>query len=437
MRVRSIASVHMFVASLAFGAFSLDYGQAQSPPAKGSTDASSAPTGFSIESEMLTYRAMESNTQAIACDIAAYLNGATANFTNPPPGSICDVKAGVSKARVILLPFGTSEFADFQIWRADMASMDRLQRKAEVDCPTKLASKGATSSATSAASTLLSMSPAGPPLALAQSALALMAAEESSSSVGGTIQDQAFMNGVGRELRALSVPVLMPTAYTPYSSTPLDESNSPFLASWARTLAARGCLAGIATKDETKNLVGIQGTISDIDAFLDTLRESSVSPSKSTPAQAAKLPGESSAAQTSAGTQGSAGTAASASSSHLNAVLLADGLAQKLGVDPDTGTLPESGASQHILLVKALESGGSVFKNTNILGTRIRYSGGSVGTYALFTTDGDLECSGNVYEYGGSLSAKDFERDLRKYSPEPARQRVFLHGSCRPPARNR
>jgi len=110
---------------------------------------------------MLTYRAMESNSEAVACDVASYLSGATANFTSARGGSICNVKPGAARAGVVLLPFGTSEFADFQIWRADMATMDRLQRKAEIDCPNPTKSRGATSPATAAASSVLSLSPAG------------------------------------------------------------------------------------------------------------------------------------------------------------------------------------------------------------------------------------------------------------------------------------
>ena len=121
------------------------------------------------------------------------------------------------------------------------------------------------------------------------------------------------------------------------------------------------------------------------------------------------------------------------SSSHLTAVLLADGLAAKLGVDPETGNLsPEDSASLHILLLSALESGGAITRYSNILGTKISYSGGSVGTYALFSVDGDLQCSGNVYEYGGSIKGKDFEEQLRGYTPDPAKQMVFLRHSCRP-----
>jgi hypothetical protein len=419
-----IAPARSWLAAIAFSTLSLGCVQAQTAPAR-SADTTPAGLGFSIESEMLTYRALESNSEAVACDIAAYLSGGTATFTTSAGGSVCNVKPGAGRAGVIVLPFGTSEFANFQIWRADMATMDRLQRKTEIDCPNPTRSatgKGASSAATAVASSVLSLSPAGPPLALAQSALALMASDQSTSAVGGTIQDQAFMDGVGRGLRVLSVPVLMPSAYGPFALGSLDESSSPFLSSLAKTLADRGCLEGLLAKDDTKNKASVQGAISDIDAFLGTLGETESS-TKSATAKTASGTTPAPATTTPA-------TPTPASSAHLSAVLMADGLAQKLGASTDTGALPDE-AAYHILLLRALESGGSVMKNTSVLGTKIRYTGGSVGSYALFTTNGDLECSGNVYEYGGSIKASDFQKEFSKFNPDPARQRVFLRGSCR------
>jgi hypothetical protein len=261
----------------------------------------------------------------------------------------------------------------------------------------------------------------------------MMASAESTTPVSGTIHDQAFMNGVSRELEDLHVPVLMPSAFTPHSLTPLSESDSPFLASLDRTLKARGCLEGLAAENENKNDKNIQRAISDIDNFLKTLTESTASATKSNTPPADKKATESVTAQNPTAPETPAITPSSSSSSHLNAILLADGLAMKLGVKPATGKLShDDAASMHILLLKALESGGSVTKNSNILFTRIRYSGGSVGTYALFKMDGSLECSGNVYEYGGSLRAKHFRKDLENIPFDPAKQMVFLRHSCRP-----
>ena len=295
--VPSVVSARGMAVALAFGALSQGCVQAQAPPpAKAGADNSGA--GFSIESEMLTYRALQSNSEAIACDIAAYLNGTNADFKSHPGGAVCDVKTGVNKATVVLLPFASSEFADFQIWRADMATMERLQNKADgLGCSTKPGgSKGATTAA-SAASSALSLTPAGPALSVAQGVLSMLAKQEDRTPVGGTVHDQAFMDGVGRELQELSMPVLMPSAYTPYSLTALKEADSPFLSSLARTLSARGCLAGLAAKEkgntqstDDADTYIVQRIISDIDAYLNTLSESGAAApngSKTPPAKSA------------------------------------------------------------------------------------------------------------------------------------------------------
>ena len=412
----SAASARCWVVALAFGALYLGCVRAQIAPAKGNTDTSQASTGFSIESEMLTYRALQSNSEAVACDIAAYLNGSTAAFKDPPADPVCDVNPGKTNATVVVLPFDSSEFADFQIWRADMATMERLL--AEANCPKT--DRGGIAQVV-------------PQIAAAQTVLSIMASAESTTPVSGTIHDQAFMNGVSRELEDLRVPVLMPSAFTPHSLTPLSESDSPFLAGLDRTLKARGCLEGLAAKDENKNDKNIQRAISDIDDFLKTLTESTASVTKSKTQLADKPATENAPIQNPPAQQSTEVTPAPPASSHLNAILLADGLAMRLGVKPATGKLSyDDAASMHILLLKALESGGSVTKNSNILFTRIRYSGGSVGTYALFKLDGSLECSGNVYEYGGSLRATHFQDELKNYNPNPAKQMVFLRHSCRP-----
>jgi hypothetical protein len=331
---------------------------------------------------------------------------------------VCDVKAGSHNVSIVLLPFDKSTFADFQLWRADMVTMDRLQRKAATfDCPPGAQSKAAVSAASSA----LNLTPAGPMLNAAQGVLGLLASEEVTSPVTGTIQDQAFMNSVGRQLRALKVPVIMPTGYSPYSLAPLDQTTSPFLAGLGRLLSAEGCLTGLSAKGGGDN-PSLRETIAEIDKFRGMLDEVSASGTKTTGEGSDKAAGALPATPSS--------VAPATSSSHLPAVLFADGLAQALGVDPATGKLPENGVSQHILLLKALESGGSVTRYSNVLGTRVRFSGGFVGTYALFTTAGDLECSGNVYDFGGSIKAKNFQRDAGKFKPDPSKQLIFQRGSC-------
>ncbi len=436
----SIASARRMVVALALVALSVGCLGAQTQPAKGSADASSGATGFSIESEMLTYRALLSNSEAIACDVAAFINGTNADFKSSPGGAVCDVKAGANKATVVILPFDSSEFADFQIWRADMATMDRLQNKADqLGCPSKPGSnsKGATKAVAAAASTAASATPAGPALAVAQGVLAMLAKQESTMTVGGTIHDQAFMDGVGRELQELSVPVVMPSAYSPYSLTSLKESDSPFLSSLARTLGARGCLAGLAaeekggnqTTDDTKAFI-TQRMISDIDAFLGTLNESG--------AAAQKVVKERKPGPRAAPRRKTLMIRRAPKSLHYRLRRHTSRLHYWRTVwQPSLASIRtpahyclKDEASLHILLMTALESGGSVTRSSNVFGTKVSYSGGSVGTYALFSISGDLECSGNVYEYGGPIKGKDFQEQLRGYIPDPAKQMVFLRHSC-------
>ena len=116
----------------------------------------------------------------------------------------------------------------------------------------------------------------------------------------------------------------------------------------------------------------------------------------------------------------------------MAAILRADGLAQKLGFrfDGRTGDLTQPASSSHyILMIQALESGGSVTGKTSVLGTALRYSGGAVGTYAIFSADGELACSGNVYNYVGSFKSKHFVDKLQEVKFDP-RQQVVFHSNC-------
>jgi hypothetical protein len=64
--------------------------------------------------------------------------------------------------------------------------------------------------------------------------------------------------------------------------------------------------------------------------------------------------------------------------------------------------------------------------------SKVTYAGGSVGTYALFSLDGGVECSGNVYEYGASEDTKDFPTALAEPAPDPTKQMTHLRGICKP-----
>jgi hypothetical protein len=267
---------------------------------------------------------------------------------------------------------------------------------------------------------LLGLTPGGSAVAGAEGILGLFATDHAASPVGGTIQDQAMMDNIGRELRAASVPVMMPSIYMPYALSSIDPTRSPFAVALDKLFHTRDCIVAAkgATDPDLKN----------IDEFLASLASKPAAPAPR-PAAAAQ-PATTSATTSVPATPAAAAEPASNEPSHLQSVLSADGLAQRLGADPQTGQIPDS-SPQHVLLVKALESGGSVAKSTNIFGTKMSYSGGSVGTFALFDLKGELECSGNVYDYAGYIAAKDFEQHLHNYKPDPAAQVIFQRGSCR------
>jgi hypothetical protein len=395
-------------------------------------------SGFSIETEMLTYRALESNGEAIACDVAAYLYNTKTDFRKMPGGAVCNVGSNSSPAvGVVVLPFDRSAFADFQIWRSDMQTMAEFEVRGAAACnakpapaaadagqPGKPQGRGLTATTTTAAATTAAvggvmgaMTPAGAMLTTGAGILGLFAKNQDSSPVGGTIEDQAFMDNVSRELRTVNVAVLMPSVYTPYGLTSIDAAHSPFFIALDKLLHTHDCLIASKGKDDpdAKN----------IEAFLTVLSGPTTSPAAAKPAAAAGAAASGSAATPAV----PAALPAAPAPSHLEAVLSADGLAQRLGADA-TGKVPDN-APQHLLLIKALESGGSVNRSGNVFGTKMSYSGGSVGTYALFDLNGELECSGNVYDYAGPVASKDFQRRLRGYKPDPSAQVIFQRGTCR------
>lgn len=414
--------------------------RAQTSAAAAPAKPASGASGFSIETEMLTYRALESNGEAIACDVAAYLYNTKTDFKDLPSGAICNVGGnGPSNLGVIVLPFDRSAFADFQIWRSDMQTMAEIESRTEAECSTKTAGAPRTrgTTTTAAATTAVAvggvagaMTPAGAMLATGSGILGLFAKNQDSSPVGGTIEDQAFMDNVSRELRSVNVNVMMPTVYSPFALTSIDPTRSPFVTALDKLLRTHDCLLAAGPKDNPD--------LKNIEEFLNVLA-GTTAPAKSTTPTSGQAAASGAAASGAAASATAAAPAAPATpaaapaapnQSHLTAVLTADGLAQRLGADPATGHIPDT-SPHHVLLVKALESGGSVSRNTTIFGTKMSYSGGSVGTYALFNLNGDLECSGNVYDYAGYLPAKDFQKKLRAYKPDPQSQVIFQRGSCR------
>lgn len=387
---RSSMSRQFAVASLA--AFSLAFvcsSHAQSTAAKPASPPTPSSPGFAIESEMMTYTAMDAEAQELACGITRNV-GVTDDKCTPrgmsgPVGGI------------VVVSSPSSALAEFQLWRADISNMSMLTSRAAPFCA-KTGERGASSSSSSSlGSTILSMLPGGQALSFAQS---LLSSTSESAPLEGNIIDQTLVNDVAGHLRALGVSVVIPDTYMPGSLMALDERHSPYMTKLLALMKARDCLMPVAKEkgpDEHPEAGGEankqavdqdaaekQGIADAIDAFLRGLNQAQTVPSPPT---------------TTSTTTSTAPAPAPPTISHLSAVLRADGLAQQLGAVSGEARSGEGGA-WYLLSLKALESGGTVHKTGNaILGSKTTYAGGAVGTYALFRLAGGVVCSGVFYNY--------------------------------------
>ena len=360
------------------------------------------PSGFAIESEMLTYTAMDGEGTAVACGIGHTVGAADANcspqaITGPPVG-------------VVVVTAGSSALSEFQLWRTDISTMDMLTQRADHYC----APGAGTRAATSISSTIMSMFPESQAAAFAAS---LLSATAETSPLEGNILDQTLVNDVAGHLRSLGLDVVIPDTYMPLSLASIDAVHSPFLSKYAALVKARACVAsdeparadapppGDAAPEADKKAITAA-----IDSFMKSLTEPDIfdTPKPTDPNAGASAPGP--------------------VISHLNAVLRADGLAQQLdAASPDA----KSGANGiwYVLSLTALESGGTLLKSGNgITGTKTSYSGGAVGTYALFHLNGNIACSGVFFNYEAPTLTSKIP-DLLKSTQMPAQGKLV--GGCR------
>ena len=326
--------------------------------------------GFSIETEMFTYSAMDAEGAAVACNIAQNLGAADQK---------CAAKGGMSNSPgVVIIGEGSSAMDEFQLWRGDIATMDILTMRADHYCPEQ-SQRGLISSVEK----MLGGSPEGEILGFAK---ALFTTTSKKTPVEGNILDQTMMNDIAGHLRALGVPVLIADTYDPHSLVTISVARSPFLSRFVAMMTARGCLdekaagagAQPATETDAEKAADHdkQAIATAIDGFVDSLTKPEGSGPQGPQPGAPPEPGI----------------------SHLNAVMQADGLAQELGFSPSNSSAGDN-APWDVLWLKALESGGDVVASDNLIkGSKVTYTGGSVGTYALFHLNGELECSGLFFD---------------------------------------
>jgi hypothetical protein len=470
--------------------------------------------GFSIEAEILAYKALQSDSEAIACDIAGFLAQADGTVVDSPLGQnphnkdqsqltnprligkkywgdlpdrprVCQLTGQLSRPTsttpgVVLISSTDTTLTNFQLWRLNMAIMKQFRLRAlGYNCPPpKKQGESAVGDAAADADQVVT---------LVKDVIGLFATTESVAGFTGTIQDQALIDAVGRQLRAVNVPVLMPGTYSPFTLGGIDAENSPFLSSLANLLTVRACLQGQQTPDASvlamfqtidsdqqqidagnlsakdtaakqteidnikkelakvkvapgdkaasqklqKNVTDRGSLISSIDAFLAALNGTPPPSNSSTP----NSPSNSN--QTTQNQQSNAtapskdtGNSMTSSTPPIASVLAADGLARAIGVNTK-GDLSIPG--WHLLWLKALESGGSMLTKSNLLGSKVYFSGGAVSTYALFELNGQLSCSGNLYDYSGNIREKNFQKKFRKPNIDPEDQLIFFRSRCSAP----
>lgn len=372
-------------------------------PAPAHSPTASAPgaSGFAIEAEMQAYKALQSNSEAIACDVAGFLQPAPASSLRPngpnlvidhtyrPVAGACATPLSAPPTGVVVLSASGNTLPSLQLWRTDMAMLAWLESVANQVCqaPSTAAPPppgGGTMGIPSAGITT-GLGEIGTAIGL----LKLVAPTETATGLTGTIGDRALMDGVSRQLRALGVPVLMPDSMAPLLLTlPSKQQPSPLFTAIAQLSATQSCLQtrGAADPDAKATLAAVQ-------SFLTSLS-----------------------------------SAPAGQRSPLQAAMAGDELMQAAAV----GRANSNSAAWHLLVVQALESGGSEITHGGLLGSGVEYSGGSVATYELFDWQGSLACSGNVFDYGGERSPDDLSRDFLRPDLAPERQLIFLRGGCAP-----
>jgi hypothetical protein len=178
---------------------------------------------YSIEGEILTYKSLEANSQNIVKDV-----------TSAPGGK---------PARIVVVPSASTILPAFQFWRANMLitqsfidqadkALNPVGQQADTGpCHAILAPQTGSAASFSAYATGATQG-----VAVIQAILSLFASGQAAAGLQGTVQDQALMIAVARELTTKQVDVLAPDIFASWtidSTWPYDKTNatdkSPFI----------------------------------------------------------------------------------------------------------------------------------------------------------------------------------------------------------------
>jgi hypothetical protein len=198
-------------------------------PAPTTAQVTNASSGtYSIEGEILTYKALEANSQNIVNDVTSATGGKTTSGKT---------------ASIVVVPSASTILPAFQLWRANMLITQNFIDQADKalnpagqpadagPCQSLLAPPTGSAASFSAYATGATQG-----VAVIQAILSLFASGQAAAGLQGTAQDQALMIAVARQLRVEQIDVLTPDIFTSWtidSTSPYDKTNaadkSPFI----------------------------------------------------------------------------------------------------------------------------------------------------------------------------------------------------------------
>lgn len=235
-----------------------------SQPAGGNGGGGGSSGTYSIEGEIFAYKSLQLNGKTIAQDVTTLIP-ATASSTRPG---------------VVVVPSVSVILPAFQLWRSNMlVAQNFLNQATSIIGPAKTAPCPA-----------LTIPRAGPPsfgayatgvteaVGVIQSILSLFASSQSVTEFSGTIQDEALVSAVSRELRAKQVQVLAPDIFAPWTIDIATPPNSPFVSKLAELIDDLSRLQDIYQCNQLTLGVGSQLQQAEItrEADFAKLRDSSV-----------------------------------------------------------------------------------------------------------------------------------------------------------------
>lgn len=178
-----------------------------------------SPGTYSIEGEIFAYKSLQSNGKAIAQDVATLI----------PPST--------SRPGIVIVPSASVILPAFQLWRSNMLVIHNFldqtdatfQSAKKAPCPTQNIPKLAPSFEAYATGVTQAVG-------VIQSILGLFASSQTVTDFSGTIQDQALIGAVARELRSNQVRVLAPDIYAPWMIDVATPPDSPFVSQLAKLI---------------------------------------------------------------------------------------------------------------------------------------------------------------------------------------------------------